>query len=158
MAFILEEGATNEMAETIAPAAISPHIAKLQETEEKLTKTNTDLKTNAGTQDTQLEEMKLSLVKLSTQVSESASMKPTYAAIAAAGNHTDPEAQAQHLQRTAREAIKECQPHIDFPSSSELAAGKSSHAQLVEKVKKALATLPKDDDTPELETRSTTQF
>jgi hypothetical protein len=56
------------------------------------------------------------------------------------------------------EAIKECQFLIDFPSSSELAAGKSSHAQLVEKVKQAIAALLKDNDTPELETRSITQF
>ncbi|KAG1764374.1 hypothetical protein EV702DRAFT_982078, partial [Suillus placidus] len=161
IAFILEEGATNKMAETIAhhvTAAISPHIAKLQETEEKLTKTSTDLKTNAVTQDTRLEEVKSSLVKLSTQVSETAS-KPTYAATVVAGNHTtNSEAQTQHLKRVACEAIKECQILIDFPSNSELAAGKSSHAQLVEKVKKALATVPKGDDTPELETRSITQF
>ncbi|KAG1781299.1 hypothetical protein EV702DRAFT_1193478 [Suillus placidus] len=155
IAFILEEGATNEMAETIArhvTAAISPHIAKLQETEEKLMKTSTDLKTNTVTQDTRLEEVKSSLVKLSTQVSETAS-KPTYAATVVAGNHTtNSEAQTQHLKRVAHEAIKECQILIDFPSNSELAAGKSSHAQLVEKVKKALATVPKGDDTPELET------
>ncbi|KAG1854395.1 hypothetical protein C8R48DRAFT_675628 [Suillus tomentosus] len=161
IAFILEEEAINEMTETIArhvTAAISPHIAKLQETEEKLTKTTTDLNASTTTQNTQFEEMKSTLAKLSTQVSETVTAKPTYAEIAAARNHTDPEVQTQHLQRIAREAIKERQLLIDFPSSSELAAGKSSHAQLVEKVKKALATLPKNNDTPELETRSIIQF
>ncbi|KAG2339655.1 hypothetical protein BDR05DRAFT_849710, partial [Suillus weaverae] len=57
----------------------------------------------------------------------------------------------------AREAIKECQLLIDFPATSQLAAGKSSHTQLVERIKKALDALPKDN-APELSIRSVNQL
>ncbi|KAG2029089.1 hypothetical protein BDR03DRAFT_1018916, partial [Suillus americanus] len=153
----------NKTTETIArhvTAAISLHITKLQDAEEKIAKTAAELDASLTACNTQLEEVQTSIAKLTKQVLTPPS-KPSYAmALATAlatGQQVDPEKQAQHLQQTAREAIKECQLLIDFPVTSQLAAGKSSHAQLVEHIKKALEALPKDN-TPELNIRSVNQL
>lgn len=71
--------------------------------------------------------------------------------------HQDPIHQSQQVQRLAREAIKERQLLIDFPANCPLAAGKSSHAQLVERVHKALAAIPREDNI-DLEMKAVSQF
>jgi len=161
IAFILEEKTINETADVIAlqvTAAISPHIARLQDTEKKLTKQTDEISTSSNIQTARIENIQTSIDKLATQIKETASLKPTYAAALTAGNQPDPELRGQHSQILAREAIKERQILIDFPSSSQLATGKSSHAQLVERVKKALTSLPRNENTPEMETRTIMQF
>lgn len=164
VAFLLEGIQTennSEATEMIArhvTAAISPHIAKLQDAEEKITKIADEVKASLTARDTHLEELQISIVKLGKQVTNAPLSKPSYATVLAAGQQLDPETQAQQFQWAAREAIKECQILVDFPTTSQLAAGKSSHAQLVEQIKKALSTPPKDDNTPELEIHSVNQF
>ena len=159
-AFILTEKAAEESADVIArlvTAAISPHVAKLQEVEEKLTKVTTELNTSSTDKDTTLENVRTSIEKLTKQVTES-SHKPSYAAALMMGPPTsDPDVQEQRIRSMAREAVKECQLLVDFPSHSQLASGKSSHEQLVARVKKALEAISVED-TPALEVRTITQF
>lgn len=163
VAFILEGKATDETAETIAKlvvALISPHVAKLQEIKENINKTAVELNTNAVVHDSQLAKVQTSVEKLTTQVADSASLKPSYATALQSGvqqHPTETGPQNQHIQQMAREAMKERQVLIDFLPNSPLAAGKSSHAQLVERIRKALATLPKEDDN-ELIMKAVSQF
>ncbi|KAG2335804.1 hypothetical protein BDR05DRAFT_953808 [Suillus weaverae] len=167
VAFLLEAAQAQKdsdiTTETIArhiTAAISPHIAKLQDVEEKITKSTAELDASITACNTQLEEVQTSIAKLAKQAMTATTTppsKPSYATATTTGQQASPEKRAQHLQRAAREAIKECQLLIDFPATSQLAAGKSSHAQLVERIKKALDALPKDN-APELSIRSVNQL
>ena len=165
VAFILEEKAINKTADTIAKlvvTAISPHITKLQETEQAISKTSSDTLAKALIQDTQLTNIHSSLKEVSTRLDNIPPAKTYAAAAAALGNLSQMPKVAQDtqdIQRLAREAIKDRQLLIDFPASSQLAAGNSSHAQLVNKTCAALKSLPKKNDTdPDLELRVVTQF
>ncbi|KAG0698314.1 hypothetical protein DFH29DRAFT_1002969 [Suillus ampliporus] len=163
VAFILEGKATDETAETIARlviASISPHVAKLQDTEKTISKITEELNTKASMQDTQLTKVQASVDKLATQITDSSTLKPSYATALKMGNHShqDQELQTQISQQIAREAIKERQLLIDFPINSVLAAGKSSHAQLVERIRKALTNIPKDNDNTEFNIKAIMQF
>ncbi|KAG1761073.1 hypothetical protein EDD22DRAFT_954403 [Suillus occidentalis] len=97
---------------------------------------------------------------LSKQATKSANSKPSYAAalLTSQGQQPETETQAHCLQLIAREAIKERQIMIGFTSNSPLAAGNSSHAQLVERVKTALKNLAANDESPKLDMRVVTQF
>ncbi|KAG1805659.1 uncharacterized protein BJ212DRAFT_1542147 [Suillus subaureus] len=156
VAFVLKEVVTDETTEIIArhvTAAISPHIAKLQDTEEKLMKLSTDINATLASQSLQLEKIQMTVDTLSKQATESANSKPSYAAavMTSQGQQPETETQAHRLQLIAREAIKERQIMIGFTSNSPLAAGNSSHAQLIERVKTALKNLATNDESPKLD-------
>ncbi|KAG2742181.1 hypothetical protein P692DRAFT_201652991, partial [Suillus brevipes Sb2] len=163
VAFVLKEIVTDETTEIIArhiTAAISPHIAKLQDTEEKLTKLSTDINATSASQSLQLEKIQTTVDTLSKQATESANSRPSYAAAVMTSQGQQPETatQAHRLQLIAREAIKERQIMIGYTPNSPLAAGNSSHAQLVERVKTALKNLAANDESPKLDMRAVTQF
>ncbi|KAG1831390.1 hypothetical protein EV424DRAFT_1343127 [Suillus variegatus] len=133
--FILEEAVLDETTDTIArhvTAAISPYIAKLQNTEEKLTKLITDINTPLNANNPQLEKIQTMMDNLSARVVKSIASKPSYANVLTSGQHPETEAQIQQTQCMAREAIKDRQIMIGFTPNSPLAAGKLSHVQLVE--------------------------
>ncbi|KAG0702849.1 hypothetical protein DFH29DRAFT_999071 [Suillus ampliporus] len=74
------------------------------------------------------------------QITDSSTLKPSYATALKTGNHSH---QDQELQTQIS--------HV-------LAAGKSSHAQLVERIRKALTNIPKDNDNIEFNIKAIMQF
>lgn len=156
VAFLLEETQTEHNSKTMEiigrhiTAAISPHIANLQDAEEKITKKADEVKTSLTTHNVHLEEMQASIEKLTKQVMDTPPSKPSYTTILATGRQLNPEVQVQQLQCAACKAIKECQILIDFPVTSQLAARKLSHAQLVEHTANQTST-PAAQHTPNTE-------
>ena len=163
IAFILEDLATNETAEAVAKlviTAISPQIAKLHDTEQVLSKISTESVTNGVTQEAQLQNIQNSLNSITSQLANPTPAKPSYANVVNNSPQLpNSEQSSQRTQILAREAIKDRQIRIDYPANSQLAAGNSSHEQLVSRVQKALKALPNSDETNiTLESKAVTQF
>lgn len=180
VAFILEDTAAIEIADSISKyvtAAISPHIAKLHEVAEAIATTSdimndtqTKIKESSITPsnpsaesliettlvNTRLEKIQQTVDTLSTQVKET-SRQGGYKAALLTGLDDQGNTNQQTIQRAAREAIKARQILIDISPDSPIAPGKVTHAQLVDKIKKALKNIQKDT-TPDLEIRVVKQF
>jgi len=176
VAFILEEQAELKIADTVAKLAITalgPHIAKIHANTESLAKTAQELDSiraklseSPTTQDRppnlndesiieRLESMQRTMEQISTTVKEPT--KPiSYKAALMNGMSNPGEFSSQTVQRLAREAAKERQIIINIGNDSPIAPEKTSHAQLVDKIKHALQTLPSNDIT--LEIKTVTQY
>jgi len=68
-----------------------------------------------------------------------------------------PEDQSKRIDLAARNAIKQKQVLISIPTDSPLAPGKTTHAQLVEKINAALEAIKKEDS-PETIIKAVNQF
>ena len=68
-----------------------------------------------------------------------------------------PEDQSKRIDLAARNAIKQKQVLISIPTDSPLAPGKTTHAQLVEKINAALEAIKKEDS-PEIIIKAVNQF
>ncbi|KAG1758501.1 hypothetical protein EDD22DRAFT_849980 [Suillus occidentalis] len=180
VAFLLKEAAENEMADKVAKlilTAVSPQIAKIQDTSESISSTalhlniaatklqdiakatteeSPDSTNKPSSINSQLEKMQEAVTSLGTQIRD-LPMQGGYKAALMTGLNEDSSKNPQLVQRATRNAIKARQILIDIPTDSPLAPGKVSHAQLTEKIKQALATITKEG-APDLETRAVTQF
>lgn len=173
VAFLLEETAEAETAEKVAKlviTAISPHIARIQETSEKLD--NSQIKiagltadlsggAAAGTMDidSRLDKVHEAMTTLTSQVKE-ANQQGNYKGALMKGLENANDLSPEATKRAARNAVKARQVLINIPKDSNLAPNKISHAQLVEKIKEALKALKDsaEEDPPDLDIRAISQF
>ena len=157
-------------------AAISPHIAKLHEVAEAIAATSgemndTQAKINESLTSsnpsaesliettlvtTRLDKIQQTVDTLSTQVKET-TQQGNYKAALLSGMDDPGNPNQQTIERLAREAIKARQILIDISPDSPIAPGKTSHAQLVDKIKNALKNIQKES-TPDLAIRAVKQF
>jgi hypothetical protein len=169
VAFLLEETAETETADKIAKlvvTAISPHVARIQETSENLNNTqakiaelttnlNKDATEGTTNLDSRLDKVHEAVTTLTSQVKE-ASQQTGYKGALMKGLD-DADTNIDTVKRTARNAIRARQILVDIPKDSNLAPNKISHAQLVIKIKEALKSIT-EEDSPDLEVRAVSQF
>ncbi|KAG2059790.1 hypothetical protein BDR06DRAFT_1003355 [Suillus hirtellus] len=169
VAFLLEETAETETADKIAKlivTAISPHIARIQETSENLNNTqakivelttnlNKDATEGTTNLDSRLDKVHEAVTTLTSQVKE-ASQQTGYKGTLMKGLD-DADTNIDTMKRAARNTIKARQILVNIPKDSNLTPNKISHAQLVIKIKEALKSLM-EEDSPDLEVRAVSQF
>ncbi|KAG2055141.1 hypothetical protein BDR06DRAFT_1007055 [Suillus hirtellus] len=189
VAFLLEDTAEMESVDKISKlviAAISPHIAKFQETSEKtlnttmqLTETHTKIIHTASQLDKTQEKISELTTNINTgtasemtnidsrleKVQEAMSTLTTQVKEANQGRYkaalmkgiNNINLDPQAAKCASRSAIRVRQVLIDIPKDSNLAPGKILHDQLVEKVKEALKAITKENS-PDLDFCAITQF
>ena len=158
VAFILEEQTELKIADSVAKltiTAMAPHIAKLQEEVTKLTEASEERSTNSD-HTPRLTQMQQTIDQIAAQTKDMAK-QPANGYRAALLSGMDSENQSKLINLAAKNAIKDRQVMIAISNDSELAPGKISHAQLVEKVNKALAAISRERD-PELQIKAINQF
>lgn len=160
VAFILEEQTELKIAESVAKltiTALAPHIAKIQEETTKLMKISEDTGRNPNLDLTpSFAQMQQTIDQIAAQTKDI--LKPrtsNYKAALMAG--VDTESQSKLVNLAAKNAIKDRQVMITLSNDSELAPGKISHSQLVERVKKALKAIIKDGE-PDLQIKAINQL
>ena len=158
VAFILEEQTELKIADAVAKltiTAMAPHMAKLQEETIKLSKLTEEL--NVSPDHTpRLDQMQQTIDLIATQTKDNP--KPatsSYKTALLTGIGT--ENQSKLIKLAAKNTIKERQVLITVSNDSDLAPGKVSHSQLVEKIKEALEAISKDGE-PELHLKAASQY
>ena len=147
IAYILEEQAELKIAESVARhtiTALAPHVAKIQEETIKLEKLSQEL-TGSSNFGAQLDNIQKAIDQVTNHVKDTPPSSSYKMALMAG---IGPEDQSKRIDLAARNAIKLKQVLINIPTDSPLAPGKSTHAQLVEKINTALDAI-KTEDSPE---------
>ena len=157
VAFILEEQTELKIADVVAKLTITAmalHMAKLQEEMIKLSKLTEEL--NVSLDHTpRLDQMQQTIDLIAMQTKDNP--KPatsSYKTALLTGIGT--ENQSKLIKLAAKNAIKERQVLITVSNDSDLAPGKVSHSQLVERIKEALEAISKDGE-PELHLKAASQ-
>ena len=159
VAFILDEQTELKIADSVAKltiAAIAPHMAKLQEETTKLTKISEEWTGNPENGAPRLAQLQQTIDQIAAQTKDIPKAPPnSYRAALVSG--LDAENQSKLVNLAAKNAIKDRQVMITLSNDSDLAPGKVSHSQLVERIRKALEVITKEGE-PELQFRAINQF
>ena len=146
VAFILEEHTELKIADAVAKltiTAMAPHMAKLQEETTKLSKLMEEL--SASPDHTRFEQMQQTIDLIAVQTKDNPKpVTSSYKTALLSG--IGMENQSKLIKLAAKNAIKERQVSITVSNDSDLAPGKVSQSQLVERVKVALEVISNEGE------------